>query len=46
MLILCLCLTLHLTQIFAQYAPEELAERPKWEDFLKTAEITSWKEAV
>jgi len=44
MLILCLCLTLHLTQIFAQYAPEELAERPKWEDFLKTAEITSWKE--
>lgn len=27
-------------QVWAQFTPEELAERPKWEEFLKTAEIT------
>jgi len=26
-------------QAFAQFLPEEVAERPKWEEFLKTAEI-------
>ena len=26
-------------QAFAQFTPEELAERPKWEEFLRTAEI-------
>jgi hypothetical protein len=26
-------------QIIAQFTPEELSERPKWEEFLKTAEI-------
>jgi hypothetical protein len=27
-------------KVWAQFTPEELAERPKWEEFLKTAEIT------
>ncbi len=27
-------------QCFAQFTPEEVAERAKWEEFLKTAEIT------
>jgi len=29
-------------QSIAQFTPEELAERAKWEEFLKTAEITSF----
>lgn len=29
-------------QSIAQFTPEELTERPKWEEFLKTAEITSF----
>ena len=30
--------------IIAQYTPEEIAARPEWEDFLKTAKITDWKD--
>jgi len=28
-------------QVLAQFSPEEIAERPKWEEFLKTAKIIS-----
>lgn len=28
----------------AQFTAAEVAERPKWEDFLKTAEIVAWEE--
>jgi len=31
-------------QSLAQFTPEELAEREKWEEFLKTAEITGHRE--
>ena len=31
-------------QALAQFTPEELAEREKWEEFLKTAEITGQKQ--
>jgi len=31
-------------QASAQFKPEEIAERPKWEEFLKTAEIVQDKE--
>lgn len=41
-LIVSLFLTIFLTtQTSAQFTPEELAERPKWEEFLKTAQITN-----
>ncbi|MGB3862043.1 MAG: hypothetical protein WA915_08150 [Candidatus Aminicenantaceae bacterium] len=32
------------TQINAQFNPNELAERAKWEEFLKTAEIVEYKD--
>ncbi len=33
-------------QCFAQFTPEEVAERAKWEEFLKTAEITGQEQMV
>jgi len=30
-----------LVQALAQFTPEEIAQRPKWEEFLKTAKITA-----
>jgi hypothetical protein len=31
---------------FAQFSPEELAEREKWEEFLNTAEVTGQKQMI
>ena len=32
------------SQLQAQFTPQEIAERPKWEEFLKTAEIVKFEE--
>lgn len=37
--ILALAMILGAARSWAQFTPEELAERPKWEEFLRTAEI-------
>jgi hypothetical protein len=31
---------------FAQFIPEELVEREKWEEFLKTADVTAYKQMI
>jgi hypothetical protein len=38
------CLLGFSVQAFAQFLPEEIAEWPKWEEFLKTADITESKQ--
>lgn len=34
-----LCLILAASPLFGQFTPEEIAQRPQWEEFLRTAEI-------
>jgi hypothetical protein len=43
-LFLCIIILSHIHLLFSQFTPEEIAERAKWEDFLKNAEIMRFED--